>query len=82
LCYNYIMSIRLQKLESFKTHPWFKKLYAKLASRDCIFMLETLNKLDHLAKDEFEFKVNRLFLGVDDKPKHWKEIIELLNSCN
>lgn len=76
------MSNRLQKLESFKTHPWLKRLYAKLSNRDCVFMLETLNKFDHLPKDEYEFSINRLFIGVENKPKRWKEIIELLNSCN
>lgn len=76
------MSIRLQKLESFKTHPWFKKIYKRLGNRDCAFMLETLNKLDHLTRDEYEMRINRLFLDVKDKPRHWKEIQELLANTN
>lgn len=76
------MSIRLEKLKSFKTHPWFKKLYVKLSNRDLKFMHETLIQFDHLSKDEYEFKINRLFLDVKDKPRYWKEIQELLANSN
>jgi hypothetical protein len=47
-------------------------------------MHEFLMKNDSLDKGRFEHAVNRMFLDMPDdgRPKHWKEILELLTCAN
>lgn len=59
------------------------KLYKKLNSMELTFCYHFIQTNQGLAKGEFEFKVNRMFLDyAGEKPKHWKEILELLTCAN
>lgn len=75
------MNERLSKFKSFKTHPWFGRIFKKINSNDILFAESFIEKNEPLNKGEFEFAVNRLFLDRA-KPKAWKEIVELLTCCN
>lgn len=55
--------------------------YTKLscAEQDQVtkFILENQN----LSDSEYEMKCNRWFLDVEDKPKHYKEMISIVSAC-
>ncbi len=76
-----LYTLRLQRLESFKSHAWMKRLYKKISKRDETFLEETIREHANLDKNAFEMMVNRLFLDKP-KPKNWKYIIELLSNSN
>ena len=73
---------RLANFKSLKTHAWFNRVYKKLNAADIKFCEEYLNNNKHLDKNEFEFKVVRIFLDNPNKPKNWTLIQELLANSN
>lgn len=72
---------RIEKLESLKTHPWLRRVFAKIGKADEQLMIEFCRANAYDTKDEFEARVNRMFMDCP-KPKRWKEILELLANAN
>lgn len=72
---------RIEKLESLKTHPWLKKVFAKIGAGDLELMLDFCEANSESDKNEFEMRINRMFMNCA-KPKRWKEILELLANAN
>lgn len=76
------MKNRLEKYDNFRAHPWFSRLFVKLKQADDSFCLDFIKQNEHLSKDDFEKKVNRVFIDKSDKPKNWKIILEILTCIN
>lgn len=76
------MDNRKNKYESFKKHPWFSKLFLKMKKDDDLFCINFIDDNKDLKNDEFEKKVNRVFIDKSDKPKNWKIISEILTCIN
>lgn len=67
---------------SLATHPWLGRVYKKLTIKErlqCEVFLVLHTGSD---KDRFELAVNRMFLDDPEKPKHYKEMLELLTCAN
>lgn len=75
------MDARLNKFNSFSSHPWFSRIFSKLKTDDVNFAVRFISENSSLEKGQFEMAVNRMFIGKE-KPKRWKEIMELLTCCN
>jgi hypothetical protein len=69
-------------LEKLSTHAHYGKLYFKLAEKDRAEIVAFALINFDLSKDDFEFKVNRLYLDVEAKPKNYTKIMELLSAFN
>lgn len=71
-----------QRLEEIAIHPWHKRIWGKLGEIDRLFIERFA--LEHFSKDRnaFEMKVNRVFMDQPEKPKRWKEILEVLTVYN
>jgi hypothetical protein len=76
------MNARIQAFEAYQAHPWLKKVYRKLTVEELSFVFAFLKENAGLDKGAFELKVNRLFLDQPNKPKHYREILELLTCSN
>ncbi len=74
-------AVRIDIIKGYETHPWLKKTYAKLTRLEMVQTLAFAQVHAHLSKDDFMMAVQRMFLDRD-KPKHWKEIQELLTCAN
>lgn len=75
------MTTRTEHFRALATHAWFKRVFARLTKQeiaDCEYFLLKYKELDALA---FEYMVNRMFLDVDPKPKHWAEMMDLVGAC-
>jgi hypothetical protein len=66
---------------NYKDHPLLKKQYKKLADYELAIAMGFILDNIYLSKDDFERKAVRLFMDKP-KPKHWKEIEELLLCAN
>lgn len=75
------MSHRLNKFQSFETHPWLKKTYKKLTIVGKVVCENFIKENEHLDKNEFESEVNRMFLETN-RPKDFGIILELLSCAN
>jgi hypothetical protein len=73
---------RLQIFESYRTHPWLKKAYAKLKSDEIALAHGFIKSHTNLDKASFEKAINRMFLDTPVKPKNWTVINELLTCAN
>lgn len=72
-------------LANYRTHPYYKKLLAKLKQPQLIEMEQFLVQHDHLGHIEFEQAVNRMYLDKHLSPKEMKSsgiVQELLISAN
>lgn len=72
---------RLIKLLGFREHPWLGRVFVRLSKADLAFMESFCVENAALGKDDFEKRVNRMFLDRE-RPKNWKLILELLANCN
>ena len=73
---------RLEKFHSLKDHPWYHRIYSKIPESD-IAQIETWIKIrERCTAFEFECWINRLYIDNADKPKRWKEILDLLTASN
>jgi hypothetical protein len=73
---------RLEKFRSYSTHAWHQKTFKKLKPAEIAVAEKFIADNDHLPKGDFELKLNRMFLGVADKPKNFPIILELLTCAN
>lgn len=71
---------RLDRFLKLKTHPYLKKVFAKLKKEELDICLQFLKETESLNKNDFAFKTVRMFLGNENKPKNWSVIEELLIS--
>jgi len=77
------MNTRLLKFKSYESHPYLKKIFLRLSSSEREFAVEFCEAHQNLSKDEFAHEANRLFVDHSSiRPKHWKELVELLVCCN
>lgn len=76
----------MDKLQLFYwalNHPWIgKKLMNRLSFEDKEIILKFLDENLSLDPSQFELKINRLWMDQKDKPKRWKEILEILSNMN
>lgn len=79
--YNKRMEDRLKTFKSYAIHPWLYRVYSRLSAQDRAIATEFIESHVHLDKGAFELKVNRMFMDKE-KPKNYKEILELLTCCN
>lgn len=76
------MDNRLTTFLAYKEHPWLHKPFKRLTRAEIEICQVFIQQNSALAKGEFEFKINRMFLDKPEKPKHYKEILELLTCAN
>lgn len=72
---------RIDYFEAFKNHAWFNRVYKRLSENEREIAHKFIEQNDGLDKGSFELAVNRMFLDKQ-KPKHYKEILELLTCAN
>lgn len=72
---------RLTAFHGYESHAWLGRLYKKLTADDLNLCIDFINQNWELDKNDFEKKVNRLFLDKE-KTKNWKLITELLICAN
>lgn len=65
----------------YSTHPWLKRVVAKLSAADRATALHFVYANGDMDKGRFEFAINRMFLDKP-KPKNWTAILELLTCAN
>lgn len=61
---------------SLKNHAWLGRVFSKLTQSDIQLCLSFIEK--NISSADFDRDVQRMFIDVDDKPKNWKHIMELL----
>ncbi len=71
-----------EEMKALRAHPHHKKTLGKLGSSDRDVMLKFIKENATLSRDDFEMKVNRLFIDQTDKPPKWAYIMELLSIMN
>lgn len=69
---------RIKNFEALKKHPMIGKWMLRLKDDDLTFCEMFLSNNQGLTDSDFVFKVNRMFLGKDDKPKQWSLISDIL----
>ena len=72
---------RLENFRALAGHAWYGRIFTKLSAAHLALCEGFIKRNDHLSAAEWELAVNRMFLDAQ-KPKHWKEIVELLASSN
>ena len=73
---------RLEIFKSIGSHPYLKKSFLKLKQDDINFCIKFINDFDSFGNDDFESKINRIFMDNDNKPKNFKIICEMLSCTN
>jgi hypothetical protein len=73
---------RLAKFESFASHPWLRKSWARLRAEEREIARTFLVENASLDRAAFERRLNRMFLDQPTKPKHFTTILELLTNAN
>lgn len=73
---------RLNKFYNFKNDGWYGRLWPKLRKEGVEYIENFIRENGSLNRDDFQFKVNRLFLWDENKPKSWKFILEFLTISN
>jgi hypothetical protein len=72
---------RLERFQSYKSHPWLKKAFAKLSGEERDLAESFIVAHDEESKAEFEHNLNRMFMDRF-KPKNFTVILELLANAN
>lgn len=62
----------------FEKHPWLGKVFKKLSTEEINICLSFIEKNAGCSVDDFDQRVQRMFLDVPNKPKNWTSIMELL----
>ena len=73
---------RMDHFEGLKTHPWYSRILGRLKDEDIGIIKKFIRENDHLDYSTFEYRLNRLFLNSQIKPKRFLEIMELLMIIN
>jgi hypothetical protein len=72
---------RQNEFLKLKEDPWFNRVYKRLTEDEIKESLGFINENGSKNYGEFEYTLNRYFLDRK-KPKHWKEMIELIMISN
>lgn len=72
---------RLEAFYALKSHAWLGRVYARLTEKELSLAVHFLRERERCSKGEVDQAVQRMFLDLP-KPKHWKEIQELLSCAN
>lgn len=72
---------RMLKVKQLENHPFEKKLFSKLNTKDKDFINGFISANESLDKNAWSEKVNRLFLN-GDKPKNHSTIWAILISIS
>lgn len=76
-------SQRMVALSETQKHPFLKRLFKGMKSDDVSMIVNFIRESEGLEVNEFEKKINRLFIDKGDlKPRKWKEISEVLSVVN
>jgi len=73
---------RLDRFLGYRDHGWHGKRFATLTEAEIRVCVEFIHKHQEMDRGAFEHAVNRMFLGVDRKPKRWSLMQELLSCAN
>lgn len=73
---------RLHRFDAMATHAWFGRMYAKLSQDDLTVCRAFLRATADMDRGRYEHEVARLWLDVPNKPKHHREMAELLLCSN
>lgn len=68
----------IDKLNELLTHPFYKNYFKKFKEADYLYLHYFLLELKELNQDQKVLAVTRSAMR-ENKPKHWKEIEELLS---
>lgn len=71
------MGRREMALRGLETHPWFCRVYKRLGASDLEAMIAWAREREALSAEEWEKAVNRMYMDRE-RPRRWKEIMELL----
>lgn len=65
-------------------HPleMISRNFKKLKKDEMELSLKFIEENSHLDRNDFEYKLNRLFMDNRNPPKNWKIILELLSMTN
>jgi len=63
-------------------HPMISRLHKRLKIEEKLMIHDFIMDFGEMNNEQFEIKINRLFLDQTEKPKHWKEILEVLSCIN
>jgi hypothetical protein len=75
-----VMQARLAAFRAYESHPWLRKVFAKLTKDERELCERFLVERKLLSKDKLIYDVNRMFLDRE-KPKHWTHVMELLTNA-
>jgi hypothetical protein len=69
---------------NLENHPltMIQNGFKKLKRDELLIGINFIIQNDSLNKDDFEYKLNRLFMDKLEKPKNWTNILELLSITN
>lgn len=73
---------RIDKFKTLRVHPRHSKMIAKLSLFDLAYCDAWIQANDELDQNDFEMRVNRMFMDNPDKPKNWATIMEVIATCN
>lgn len=79
---NGLHEARLAAFKAYEKHAWLGRVFRKLSPEEMQIAVGFFEKNAALSKGDFEYAVNRAFLDQVEKPKHYKEILELLTCAN
>lgn len=69
---------RLKKMIGLWGHAYYKKFMFKLKDLELAIIADFIKENEDLSRDDFVYKVNRMFLDNPNKPKNYALIQELL----
>lgn len=72
------MSPREHNFEILKVDHWYKPLILRLREKELNLTVDFIRNNSGLTIGEWEMAINRMFLGVLNKPKNWTLIMEIL----
>jgi hypothetical protein len=76
------MKTRAEIFRSLSSHAWLGRVYGRLSHAEISLAESFLAKYSHLGAGDFEHELHRMWLDKKEKPKHAREISELLCCAN
>jgi len=73
---------RYQKMMNLNTHPWYSKYIPKLKQTEILFIQHFIESNNQLDRNDFQYKINRLFIDDSNRPKNHPLITEILTVIN
>ncbi len=73
---------RMEAFLSLEEHAWLGRIFKRLSKSELQIAKDFIQSHESTPQQEFEFAVNRMFLGKADKPKNYTMILELLSCAN